>query len=357
MPLPDPLQEAYATMWYGYPGGRAFDGLKVLIHSIRAVDVQRSIVLLTLADTPADAAAASASTANGEPNPLRMLAHAYPRVHLLPTPFYTIFHNRNVTCKASLRRSCGGGGNGKRYLYMYSKFALWGMTQWSRIFYVDADALVLNPLDYLWSNVTLGKNIVVAASYTIRVGKRAEPLCGRGWAQYNAGVMLIRPAAAVMRAVLELLAVATDSHASPCRSDQTFFSAWFAGRHTRCMPHSFNCRDPRLQQQDTEEAATLSRCLDDHKGRRARSMPHVMHFACGSMPNASAATDRNATVYARAWALHLERSNEHIASEMARAGGAAKLVAAERGVVLEHYNPWKPICYSMSRRAQSMLQC
>ena len=355
---PDPSHEAYATMWYGPPNGRAFEGLRAMVHSIRAVDELRPIVLLTLADNLQVAAAEAAATRNGVPNQLRVLAHAFPRVFLLPTPFFTIQRDRTLVCQTSLKRSCGGGGKGNRYIFMYSKFALWGLTNFSRVFYIDADALVMSPLDYLWSNVTLSGTIVAAASYTIRVGRRAEPICGRGWTQYNAGVMLVRPAAAIMTAVLKLLVAASKGKVNPCRGDQTFFNPWFAARHTRCMPHSLNCRDPRLQQNATAESATLSRCMDDERGRRVLGMPHVMHFACGTLPRASSLNDGNAsTIYQRTWATHLARSDAHISEQVARAGGAANLIAANAGVVLEPYNPWKPICKTMTEEAQKMMQC
>ena len=357
---PDLSSEAYATMWYGHPGGRAFDGLKTLVQSIRLVDEQRAIVLLTLADSLSEASAAASASIAGVPNPLRMLAGAYPRVHLLPMPFYTIFRDRSVRCANSLRRSCGGGGSGNssRYLFMYSKFALWGMTQFSRIFYIDADAVVMNTLESLWANVTLDGNIVASASYTIRVGKRPEPVCGRGWLQYNVGVMLVRPAAAIMNVVLGLLAAASYGHNNPCRSDQTLFQPWFAAKHTRCMPHSFNCRDPRVQQDATEEAAILSRCFDDARGRRALAMPHVMHFACGTMPRPNSSSFRaNASIYARTWAMHLAQADARIGEQASQKGGAAQLVAAGAGVVLPTYNPWTPICYSMSPEAQRLLDC
>ena len=269
---PDAATEAYAMMWYGNPAGRPFDGLKTLVQSIRTFDEQRAIVLLVLADSLAEAATAAAPSLGNAPSPLRMLAHAYAKVYLMPTPFYTIFHNRSVVCKATLRRACGGGGSGNRYLFVYSKFALLGMTQYSRILYVDADAVVMNTLELLWSNVTLDGSYIWSASYTIRVGKRPEPVCGRGWGQYNTGVMLVRPAATIMRPVLRLLAAASRGYNNPCRSEQTFFNPWFARRHTRCMPHSYNCRDPRLQTNATDEFATLSRCLDDARGKAKQVM-------------------------------------------------------------------------------------
>eukprot|EP00322_Chrysochromulina_rotalis_P029934 CAMPEP_0115879346 /NCGR_PEP_ID=MMETSP0287-20121206/27269_1 /TAXON_ID=412157 /ORGANISM="Chrysochromulina rotalis, Strain UIO044" /LENGTH=147 /DNA_ID=CAMNT_0003335045 /DNA_START=72 /DNA_END=512 /DNA_ORIENTATION=+ len=147
-----------------------------------------------------------------------------------------------------------------------------------------------------------------------------------------------------MEAVLRLLAAASRGRNNPCRGDQTLFQPWFSRRHTRCMPHSLNCRDPRLQADGTDEAATLSRCLDDDRGRRSLAMPHVMHFACGTMPRPNTADFlANATIYARAWLTHLDRARAHIAAMAASAGGEAMLVGINQegaaAVVLPGYNP------------------
>ena len=133
----------------------------------------------------------------------------------------------------------------------------------------------------------------------------------------------------------------------------------FAQKYTRCWPHNLNCRDPRLQKNNSEEFVALSRCLDDENGKRSLPMPRVMHFACGSMPTQEAYTARGASIYERTWAMHLVQSNKHIAEQANLAGGPVKLVSTDSSRVLDHYNPWLPLCSSgtLSPEAKLLLQC
>ena len=340
---PNASSEAYATMWFGDPSGRAFDGLKAMIHSVRAHDVQRTFLILTLAvDLSAARAAAAPVLGDGRANPLRQLAQSFGRVFLQPTPWYTIFKNLSVVCNpksftVTKGRACGGGG---RYLYSYSKFALWGLTQFTRIFYIDADALVLHPLDAMWTNLKLTGPLVLGASYTIKANTQLEgsrykePRCGYGWKQYNAGVILVRPADVIMYTVVRALKIAERSPKNPCRSDQSNLNGLFRD-HVHCMPHTFNCRDPVLQTRPNpaDYIVRQSRCMEEPWGNRVLDTPSLMHFACGHMP--SGKLRANATVYDRAWIRHLHLANACMA--------ASQHSAAERStdVVLPDYDPWR----------------
>ena len=318
-----PSTEAYATMWYGDTTGNSFDGLKVLLHSIRGVDAERAIVIMT----PVEASAVAQP--ESDPN-LLLLQRAVDRVVLERMPLLTIFKNTSTRCPPA-STSCGGSSSGGRsYLYTYSKFGLWGLTRWSRLMYLDIDLLVMRPLDTLW-RMEIGTQLhaLVAASLAIRA-KAARGLAEFGcahprasrWAGYNTGLVLLQPSRPMGRAMLEMVRrwKESDRWKNPCRSDQTYFNYLFP-EHTRCLPYSANCRDPQFLNETAAPdprapLSRLTRCLEPTGEANASSAPpmdtpYAVHFACNSKPWLP---HNQGLFFARAWLRHLAAVNARIAA-------------------------------------------
>ncbi|ODN88799.1 hypothetical protein L198_06601 [Cryptococcus wingfieldii CBS 7118] len=75
----------------------------------------------------------------------------------------------------------------RRYKDMYTKLAMWNMTQFSRILFLDADHIVLKSLEGIWDDPTSRAENGVAA---LGAGKRGYmPEYG----YFSAGFMMVRP--------------------------------------------------------------------------------------------------------------------------------------------------------------------
>ena len=309
-----PSTEAYATMWYGDTSSHSFAGVKALLQSIRSFDATRHILLMT--PVPKD------EVGNAETDEsLLLLQRAIPRVVQVRVPLQTIFKNASRVCTSSTM--CGGTA-ARSYMFTYSKFALWGLTRWSRIMYLDIDLLVTRSLEEVWQ-VRIGtERALVAASYVIRSKTDRgifEASCGYlrpGNMGYNTGLMLLQPS----RALTTYLAHAMDQwkrkFKSPCRSDQTYFNTMFQW-YTRCVSYSANCRDPRFVNTTSPpdpnaSVSVLSRCLEpiadvgvDASTRTPLATPFTVHFACGSKPWLP---ENRHSYFARVWQQHLDAVNQ-----------------------------------------------
>ena len=325
--------QAYATMFYGETRGRSFDGVKALVHSIRAVDEYRPIVLML----PVDRGVVDQPEADAN---LVCLQRAVPNVLLQRVPRATIFRNTSKVCVQ--KSSCGRMG-GRSYTWTYSKFALWNLTSWSRILYLDIDMLVLQSLESIFETPLGTTDSLVAASLTIR-SKLAKGLderpcgsyrLGSGSKAYNTGLLLLQPSHIMAARLARELGHAVWSSKSPCKSDQTLFNKWFVPNHVRCLPYSVNCREPRvLNATDVPSpngvVSRLSRCLEamprNDAERRQRelearkgepvmgnslSSPYTVHFACISKPWLP---QNEHDVFARKWRWHLATVDDKMAA-------------------------------------------
>ena len=296
---PSPPTEAYALMWYGETRSRSFDGLKVVVQSVRSFDANREIVLMTPVKDP--------EARTNDPM-LLALQQSTPRIVIERVPLRTIFRNTSVTCTDKRGKQCGSKGS-RSYVFTYSKFGLWNLTRWSRLMYLDIDLLVTRSLEPLWEARIGAGNAFVAASYAIKAktgknpvgGQKAEFPCNgksRGWHQaigYNTGLLLLQPSQIVAEAIFhEMKNSWRWSYKSPCRSDQTYFNILF-DRYvplTRCFPYSANCRDPKFINSSSapDPSATvskLSRCLEPLGGEGAApplELPFTVHFSCQTKP-------------------------------------------------------------------------
>ena len=311
-PTPEP-REAYATMWWGDTSIRAFDGLKVMINSLRRFDTQREVVIMT--PVPEHELQDEKPT---DPNILRVQQTFQP-VSVVRIPFLTIFSNTSKTCQSNSLGGCGVGtakyfsSSTKKnpydsYLFSFSKFAVWNLTAYTKILYVDNDVLVMQPLDGLWA-VPLGTTrALAAASMAIKAmtyrGVR-EPQCTHdglvpkgvrpGDIKFNAGIHMLSPSAILYAAIrYEMRAHWRHSFKSPCTGDQRYFNFLFARNHMHCWPLSANCRDPQFIQRESPPDASLrvsrlSRCLDSAPGANGTgtttmAMPYMVHLSCNTKP-------------------------------------------------------------------------
>ena len=254
-------------MWYGDAASHAFDTLKVLLQSIRSFDSVRPVVIMApcIHDKQPFCNASSL-----EPELLR-LQQAIPRLVLQPVQGLTIFKNTSKVCVASGKASCGSGSI-RSYMFSYSKFAMWSLTNWTRLLYLDIDMMVTHSLEDIWQT-QLAEPFIAAASHVIRAKTDkglAEYACGSREAKrkgFSTGIVLLEPSHHLWKSLLNELNMRWRlMYKNPCRSDQTYFNYLFPPV-TQCLPYSSNCRDPdfvtlRSAPDPTTPLASLSRCLE-----------------------------------------------------------------------------------------------
>ena len=315
------IGDAYAVMWYGNTSSRAFDSLRVLLHSIRSFDGVRSIVIML--------PCIHAGPCNGSnvDSALHELQLIIPRVVLRHVQPLTIFQNTSKVCRGSASSACGSGSI-RSYMFSYSKFALWSLTEWSRLLYLDTDMMVTDSLEDIWET-RFREGYVAAASHVIRAKTQKglpERACGTREARklgFSTGMVLLEPSVHLWQSLLnELHGRWRFMYKNPCRGDQTYFNYLFPP-NTECLPYSANCRDPwfvSLSAAPTPKAplATLSRCLErtanatligttmPPPGSSARlalkTLPYAVHFACGTKPYR---TENQNTFFAELWRNNL----------------------------------------------------
>ena len=330
-------REAYVTMWWGDTSSLAFNGLKVMMNSVRQFDTSREIVIMTpvpedrlLLDDPIDPT-------------LLQVARAFAPASTLRVPFLTIFKQTNKTCSSMSLGGCGmaitksyaGSRTAAKnkydsYLYSYTKFALWNMTAFTQLMYIDNDVLVTQSLDALWATPLNGTRLA-AASLTIRARTWAgmgEPRCnGDGTVprgviprSFNAGVHMMQPSAILYAAIRHEMAHQWRySFKTPCTGDQRYWNILLAKNHMHCWPLSANCRDPQFIEQPSPPDASskesrLSRCLEaapDASGvRKTMATPYMVHMACHSKPWLPSNAKSFFTIE---WNRHLQEVNRKLA--------------------------------------------
>ena len=345
-----PQREAYATLWWGDTTSRAFDGLKTMVQSVRTFDAHREFVIMT-------------PVANHElnaPKPppvdagLLRVQRAFAPVVFERVPFLTIFRNPNTTCQSKALGGCAVGtatayASSRKpqpkydsYVYSYTKFALWNLTAFSKVLYIDNDVLVTQPLEDLWATPLGTRNLAAAAlAIKARTFKGvSEPACNAdgsipkgthsGRVKFNAGIHLIEPSAVLYQAIRQLIGGQwLYSFKTPCTSDQRYWNILLASKRMHCWPLSANCRDPQFiageaPPNQSAPVSKLSRCLESaplaNGTRLTMPAPYMVHMACTSKPW----LPKNArTYFAVEWHQQLARANQRLglASETTIAAG------------------------------------
>ena len=297
---------------------RGFAGLAVAVASIRRYDAARPVVIMSIAPDPA----------------LTMLASRFPRVEVRAVPQILASRIRNAQCRryvkalmakhapsSALEKFLARNSSDDRYqlrrtlemLQTFTKINLWSLTDFTRVLYIDTDAMLTRSVETLWSLHFLPHEAMAAAP-TLTKGhrnnpkyrvKRCEDYRSPRNRKYNTGVFLARPNRGLYDAWLA--ALDNETWSFPCNNEQALFNVLMATDHIRCIGHSFNCYDPKVVMWPMNEssAATAARfhCGDvtvmaenssaTARERRLRSPvnstddllpPHILHYATNQKP-------------------------------------------------------------------------
>ena len=241
---------AYATMWFGPSMSAAIWSLHVMSHTLRQHDRVRELIVLTPQSSDSELQLGRFAQLRREAAPL-----SYLQVRPLNTAesaSATCQRTRNLSTSAGLRHASNSA-----YAAMWSKFHVWNLTRFERVLYIDADAMILHPLDRLWS-ISLNERQLFAAAHTLSPaaasyldanttgGWTGEPSCRKQFpkASWNAGVLLLRPSGAVMEEIVRNMGSRHLSYKCD-NGDQSFFN--FILRHYgACFRSTFNCYHPAV---------------------------------------------------------------------------------------------------------------
>lgn len=243
---------AYATMWFGPSMSAAFWSLHVMSHTLRQHDRVRELVVLTPQSSDSELQQGRFAQLRREVAPLSYL-QVRP-LNAAGSASSTCQRTRNLTTSARLRVA---HVSNSAYAAMWSKFHIWNLTRFERVLYIDADTMILHPLDRLWS-ISLNERQLFAAAHTLSPsaagyldanttgGWTGEPSCRKQFpkASWNAGVLLLRPSAAVMEEIVRNMGSRHLSYKCD-NGDQSFFN--FILRHYgACFRSTFNCYHPAV---------------------------------------------------------------------------------------------------------------
>ena len=313
-------REAYVTLYIGSLRAPSFDGLRVLVRSIRQHDTLRPLLVMV-------AGAHAASTAAGIECELGRV-----NVRTINVP---MLNSTNAACLATMQ-----GGQGTRMLSAFTMYNAFDLTDYERLVWVEGDQIVLRSLEPLWRR-QLSSGAVGAAVFTMEyMPKCNEAASEAGGLQYiakmrralkfNTGVLLMRPNATTFQ---QLLSALRGRQSYKCSDGfQTLWNQQLA-RRVECLSRSFNCFDPAYMHAPTRDpslpaeppawiAANRSSdklsCL-----RNNESAPHVIHFA-GSNVKPWNIPSRN-PYYVHSWGLRMWR--EHLRAYRFESGIGRKALA------------------------------
>lgn len=142
----------------------------------------------------------------------------------------------------AVRRNTGHA----RFLNTWARFHLWSLTEYEQILYMDADTVLLRPIDHLLES--MAEPLRTGHVGCVRVEPR-EPC--------NSGVLLLRPSAPIFQAMKSALAQIAQVGGFVL-SDQDFFSSFFADCLVR-MNRTYNFADIK-------------------RGRPVPPEIHILHF-------------------------------------------------------------------------------
>lgn len=264
-------------MFYGNVSGPNFDGLRVLLHSLRKHDRRRPFVLLTLA--PFDGPAAM----------------SLQRVHPLHVMRVSALRSNDSTCLRSFPDNA-------RLSNMFTSFHVFNLTQYSRVLWLETDQIVLQSLDELWGafdHHRMGDHSMVlkqprAAAVKTLVGPYSSCGKGRKSSKFNTGVVLVRPSAKVF-GFLQNAMHGGRSRYTCTDGSQTLWNEVLRGR-IMCIHRTFNC----IAHTDLVGKEPSRHCL-----RGNATMPHVAHFAGGAYKPWAVVSDREQQRRQLSWAYRL----------------------------------------------------
>lgn len=306
---------AYASFWFGRTDTPAFQSLRVMAHTLRRHDKLREIIVITPnANAKQDAGFASL------------------REQAMPLSYVTVsaLDPRKHSASSICQRTMDENARSRLHVNDWAKFHMWNLTRFDRVLYIDADVMVLHSLDHLWQT-TFGVLQLGAAAHTLpppaknmgaHTGQAFQvPYCRFGTYtgfplhQWNAGILLIRPSAAIFGHLLRTLANRAVQYTC-LNGDQTPFNAVLK-YYFRCLSHTYNCYHPVVllapNASDAKRVGTMAKCYPPEVKARALVnaaswQPRLLHmvgmkpwmgqFELSSLGGGNRA---NSTYYGRMW--------------------------------------------------------
>ena len=128
---------AYATLWFGASDSTSsFNGLEVMVHSLRQHDRLRRMIIMSTN-------AAALDTDQGF-TALRRRGAPLSWVQVEPLSART--HSSSLLCQKTINQD----SRSRLHVRVWAKFAVWTLTDYARVLYIDADVVVLHPIDHVW---------------------------------------------------------------------------------------------------------------------------------------------------------------------------------------------------------------
>ena len=280
---------AYATLWFGPSTGTAFWSLVVMAHTLRQHDRERELVVIT--PTP--------SAVGTEPGFAMLQSRAAPLTYWQVAPL-SAEDSASQACQASIKGT--RDDRARASVKVWTKLHVWNLTRFDRVLYIDTDAMVLHPVDALWQMDITARRLFFAA-HTLTPASRGyqnenatsgwtgEPRCDKAFpkAQWNAGILLLRPNATIMEHIMRAM---TNPHLQyDCQNmDQPFFNLLLRF-YGRCLPSTFNCFHPAVTLAPTAKQALdmvgKARCYPGGEQLRLEVPstwePRILHFGGGHL--------------------------------------------------------------------------
>ena len=275
--------EAYASLFIGDTSSSSFNGLRVLARTVRLHDVTRPLLILV-------------AGANGKQTAVSIeceLGRTFGvRTVLVPT-----LRSSNAACLSSLAK---GRDTGTRLSNVFTVFNVWNLTRFKRLIWVEADQMVLRPLEALWRRQLAPGALGAAVMTMARMPRCAEetsslPNMARRMARrqikWNTGVVLMEPNARIFEQLLAALQRQEPSYRCTDGS-QTLWNNLLS-RRIECLGRSYNCFTPdylhipgpavppdwRTASRNMNLTSDKLSCLQPNA-----SSPHVVHFAGHQKP-------------------------------------------------------------------------
>ena len=122
-------------------------------------------------------------------------------------------------------------GYATQFVHQFNKLALWNMTEFDSIIYLDADTLVLADIAHL-------HELVADPSRTgFELAAVADSWAGKFAYHFNAGVLVLHPSTAVFKELMRTMHI--EGNYEPTMAEQAFLNAFFQLRYLQ-LPVIYN---------------------------------------------------------------------------------------------------------------------
>ena len=299
--------EAYVTLFGGRRNDPSFNGLRVLIHTIRKHDHCRPIVVLV-------------TEGPNTKHLMKLLECEMGRLGVRTMKASRL----SPSVPSCLRTLSVWAGNNTQARYAFSVFNAWRLVQFKRVIWLEPDQFLLRPLDDLWAR-PLDQDSAGAAVLVMEYMPQCmentkglrDPRLQHRRLKFNTGVVLMRPA----MAVFDLLHNALHGSLGSYLCTDGFQTLWnvVLRRRMECLHRTYNCMNHRYYDapgrarlaphEPPKWAATAAynhsrtklSCL-----RESDSSPHVVHFAGGGTKPWTRNEARSLSWSRQLWRFQLE---------------------------------------------------